>query len=58
MSHDSPPYDNLPPHVVQPKPGAVSNIIRRNEQQRHEAARRLAERHNAALRLPRGGTAS
>ena len=50
MPDHTPPNDKLPPHVAPPKPGTVSSIIRTNEQQRREAARRLAERHNAALR--------
>jgi hypothetical protein len=47
---DEPPSDNkLAPHVVQPKRGTGSSSIRTNEQQWREAARKLAERHNAAL---------
>jgi hypothetical protein len=42
--------DKLLPHVV--KTGTASSIIGTNEEQRREAARNLAERHNAALRSP------
>jgi hypothetical protein len=47
MPDDAPPNDKPPP-VVQPE--TVRSIIRTNEEQRHEAARKLAERHNAGLR--------
>jgi hypothetical protein len=45
MPDHPPPNGTLPPHVMQPKLGT-------NEQQRRDAARKLAERHNAALRPP------
>ena len=35
-----------------PKPGSVISLADRDQERRHEAARRLAERHNAALRPP------
>jgi hypothetical protein len=38
------------------KSGSVISIADRNQELRHEAARRLAERHNAALRPPSEAT--
>ena len=54
MPDDAPPNDKPPP-VVQPE--TVPSIIRdKNEEQRHEAARKLAERHNAGLRSRGAGS--
>jgi hypothetical protein len=50
MPDDPAPDDKLPPHVVPPQSATVSGIIMTNEEQRRDAARKLAERHNAALR--------
>ena len=38
-----------PKQPQQAKPGSVVSLADRDQQLRHEAARRLAERHNAAL---------
>ena len=46
MSDDPPRPKPEPP----PKSGSVVSIADRNQELRHEAARRLAERHNASLR--------
>jgi hypothetical protein len=51
MPDDPPPIEKPPP-----KSGDVRSLIRANEEQRHEAARKLAERHNAGLRASRDGT--
>jgi hypothetical protein len=51
MPDDPPPIEKPPP-----KSGDVRSLIRTNEEQRHEAARKLAERHNAGLRASRDGT--
>ncbi len=58
MSDNSRLDNKPPPQGVQPKPGTVSDISRTNDEQRREAARKLAERHNAALRASRDGTAA
>ena len=39
------------------KPGSIISLADRDQELRHEAARRLAERHNAALRPPPDATA-
>ena len=39
-----------PKPLQQAKLGSVVSLADRDQQLRHEAARRLAERHNAALR--------
>jgi len=51
MPDDSPPIEKPPP-----KSGDPRSLIQTNEEQRHEAARKLAERHNAGLRASRDGT--
>ena len=40
------------PEPEQAKPKSVVSIAERNQELRHEAARRLAARHNASLRPP------
>jgi hypothetical protein len=42
---DDPPKPKLPPQA-----GRVISLADRDQERRHQAARRLAERHNAALR--------
>jgi hypothetical protein len=44
---DDPPNPEPPPQA-----GSVVSLADRDQDRRHEAARRLAERHNAALRPP------
>ena len=46
---DATPAKPEPP-TEQAKPGGVISLADRDEERRHEAARRLAEKHNAALR--------
>jgi hypothetical protein len=52
---DATPVKPEPPQ--QACPGSVISIADRDQERRHEAARRLAVRHNAALRLPPDATA-
>ena len=47
---DEEPAKPRPP--VEAKPNSVVSIADRNQERRHEAARRLAEKHNASLRPP------
>jgi len=47
MSDATPAKPEPPQHA---KPGSVVSLADRDQQLRHAAARRLAKRHNAALR--------
>ena len=51
------PIRTKPEPPQQAKSGSVISMADRDQQLRHEAARRLAERHNAALRPPSDVTA-
>lgn len=48
MSDDTP----AKPEPPRTKPGSVISLADHDQQLRHEAARRLAEKHNASLRPP------
>ena len=51
------PIRTKPEPPQQAKSGSIISLADRDQQLRHEAARRLAERHNASLRPPSDVTA-